>query len=182
MNIIIENGSYHMKNLGDVAMLKVAINRCREFYPKAKIYVTTDDQELLFTEFPDVIPVEISYKQSWFNTRIIPIPLKFIPKFIQLKLMCLEKKIEITYPIIAFYMKGLLSKLNGKSYEVKSFSEIIKGADILISCGGGLINDFSVNYSLELLDTFAIAQSLGKRTGMFGLGLGPVSNQELLKK
>ncbi|MBD2201593.1 polysaccharide pyruvyl transferase family protein [Calothrix sp. FACHB-1219] len=42
MKVLIENGSPHLKNMGDLAMLQVAVNRIRKLYPDSIMKVVTD--------------------------------------------------------------------------------------------------------------------------------------------
>jgi polysaccharide pyruvyl transferase WcaK-like protein len=42
MRILIENGSHHLQNLGDLAMLQVAVKRFNRIFDRPQIYVVTD--------------------------------------------------------------------------------------------------------------------------------------------
>ncbi|MHC4692611.1 MAG: hypothetical protein ACYS67_07705, partial [Planctomycetota bacterium] len=41
MRILVENGSYNMRNQGDIAMLQVAVGRLHKLWPSALIEVPT---------------------------------------------------------------------------------------------------------------------------------------------
>ena len=56
MRILIDSGSYHALNVGDVAMLQACIVRLRELWPGASIAVVTNSPDALTTHCPDVGP------------------------------------------------------------------------------------------------------------------------------
>jgi len=55
----------------------------------------------------------------------------------------------------------------------------IASSDMVVSTGGGLINDSFPSITRNLLTTFEIAQQLGKRTALFGQGVGPLEDSSL---
>jgi polysaccharide pyruvyl transferase WcaK-like protein len=171
-----------MQNLGDVAMLKVAYNRIRKFFPEAQILILTKDPRLVLKEFHDVIPLNVSCKQAWFSAKLFPIPFRIVPIKIRRKIEYFENFLTLNYPIITIWLKNKSSMIRGNSNEVRKFSDALRESNIVIVSGGGLINDYSKILAIELLDELAIAKRLGKRTAIFGLGLGPISNNAILKK
>lgn len=57
IHILIDSGSYHALNLGDVAMMQAAISRLRELWPGASIAAVTNSPSALASHCPDVTPV-----------------------------------------------------------------------------------------------------------------------------
>src|ERR1700687_6132758 len=67
MQILIEGTPYCL-NMGDVAMLQVAVHRLRGIWPRARILAITSDPETLQFYCPDVEPVFQSMRELWFNS------------------------------------------------------------------------------------------------------------------
>ena len=57
MRIVVEPGSYLLENVGDVAMLQVAVRRLRELWPTADIHVVTEAPQQLPLFCPGTTPV-----------------------------------------------------------------------------------------------------------------------------
>ena len=47
MRILIENGGYRITNMGDLAMLQIAVSRLKDLWPGALIEVLTSRPDLL---------------------------------------------------------------------------------------------------------------------------------------
>ncbi|MBD2345354.1 polysaccharide pyruvyl transferase family protein [Anabaena subtropica] len=68
MRIVVENGSHHLKNMGDLAMLQVAVQRLNKIFPTAQIKVFTDvPAEELNKYCPGAIPIENKYHGDYFS-------------------------------------------------------------------------------------------------------------------
>jgi colanic acid/amylovoran biosynthesis protein len=52
----------------------------------------------------------------------------------------------------------------------------VRQADLVVSSGGGFVNDTFWPYGAGVLSVLAMAQRLGKPTAMFGQGIGPLTN------
>ena len=75
--IRVENNSRHHLNVGDVAMLQVAVNRLREVFPEAEITVPSPAPDRLFGLCPDIHVLDISHDPAGLNPSIIPLSLPF---------------------------------------------------------------------------------------------------------
>jgi colanic acid/amylovoran biosynthesis protein len=69
MKILVENGCYELRNMGDVAMLQVAVKRLHELWPDALIQIITDEPELLGVYCPHGLPVPAVGRHIWFQDR-----------------------------------------------------------------------------------------------------------------
>ena len=70
MRILVEPGSYTCLNMGDVAMLQVAVSRLTALWPDARIGIVTQDAERLRSHCPAAIPVLEAGKRAWFQGHI----------------------------------------------------------------------------------------------------------------
>jgi polysaccharide pyruvyl transferase WcaK-like protein len=55
----------------------------------------------------------------------------------------------------------------------------VRQADLVVSSGGGFINDIFWTHGVGVLSVLAMAQRLGKPTAMFGQGIGPLTHPGL---
>src|ERR1700744_241307 len=57
----------------------------------------------------------------------------------------------------------------------------VRQADLVVSSGGGFINDVFWVHAAGVLGVLAAAQRLGKPTAMFGQGIGPLTHPVLTR-
>src|SRR4051812_36765293 len=69
MDILIEPSDYTHLNVGDMAMLQVALARLRKLWPEARLWMFADDPKQLATYYPDVLPLATSGRQTFFARR-----------------------------------------------------------------------------------------------------------------
>src|SRR5947207_2037437 len=70
VRVLVEPGSYSCLNMGDVAMLQVAVSRLTALWPDARIGIVTQAAELLRSHCPAGVPVLEAGKRAWFQGRI----------------------------------------------------------------------------------------------------------------
>ena len=183
MQVLIDHGSYGLGNLGDLAMLQVAVNRIYQHFPDAKLYIFTSSPEKLAKYFPSAIPVLPQLKNEWINSPFIPIPRRFLTDPWKKRLSYLEVAIKTKIPRITNFLIHLIDR-QGHSEDRKNidYFSIIQHSDMVIISGGGFITDYFKNHADAILDTLQLAQKLGKPTAMFSQGIGPLENQTLIRK
>ena len=183
VRILIDHGGYSFANLGDLAMLQVAVSRIYQHFPIAKLFVFTDSSQTLEKFFPGAIPVLPHSRKNWKESKVIPIPRKLLPEPWTKKLLYLEELIKTRIPRIAHLLSRLIDHLlRSRSQDEDGYFSIIQNADMVIISGGGFIADYFKNHTIGILDTLLLAQKLGKPTAMFGQGIGPLENKPLIKK
>lgn len=179
MKILIENGAYQLLNVGDMSMLRVAVERIKEKFPSASISVITSSANRLLERFPEVKAIPKSGRDAWLS----PIFSNYLKgSFLHQKAADLEQNIRERRP-------GLLKKIIELKLLVSGKQEIIKdlnifltefwSADWAIATGGGYINDFFKYDSLRILTILEILARLGKPVFLVGQGLGPISDEQL---
>jgi polysaccharide pyruvyl transferase WcaK-like protein len=183
MNILVENGSHHMLNMGDVGMLQVGLQRILDHYPDANLHVITQNPERLLNIFPFAIPVSsrgmvLWQRKTYFSRLVRHLPAKFSER-----LNNLENKYTAGSPHRTYFLKRRFTNINQRdAIDLDEYFQAIKNADAVISTGNGLINDMFVQSSQALLDTFTMAHAFHKPTAMFGLGFGPLENYSTIEK
>ncbi|MBX6331151.1 MAG: hypothetical protein IRY91_04820, partial [Gemmatimonadaceae bacterium] len=71
MRILVDPSTFDCRNMGDVAMLQVALARLRATWAHASIEVITDDPAALAAHAPEVTPVPHAGRQIWFTERYL---------------------------------------------------------------------------------------------------------------
>lgn len=161
MNILIENGSNQLDNLGDIAMLQVCVERLRHQWPEATLRVITRDPAGLGNHVPNVAPVSIEYPAAWSVLRAaIAAPL---PKTLRKLISRLEARAARRLP--AAY-RDLLT-------------QSVTAADLLVHSGAGILADPFPAAAARRMALLAEAADQGIPTAMFSQGIGPLTVPEL---
>ncbi len=182
MNVFVENGSYHMQNMGDVAMLQVALNRITRCLPDASLTVITGNPSRLHRLCPAARSVSAECKDIWLEKRFGLFVQRLLPRRFQWILNSCEDPHFPAFPYLANVWKEMVVRFNHKDSRcISQFYSSMRDADAVICSGGGLINDLFVPHSMSVLATLRLAQRMGKPTAMFGLGLGPLEKHPGLR-
>ena len=182
LHIIIDWGGYSFSNLGDIAMLQVAVERIKSKFSDANIWIFTTNEEQLRKYFPGSQPIFTRTREIWRRTRLLPIPYRIIPKKIRKLVQNFESTYKYNHPksaVIIMQITNFWKNSTDKQY--LEFFEKINKSDFTIVSGGGFINDMFPEHTRNILSTLLIANKLQKPAGMFGQGIGPLNNQELIK-
>jgi polysaccharide pyruvyl transferase WcaK-like protein len=186
MRILVENSSYGLMNMGDVAMLQVAVTRLSKLWSNAVIEVVTGRPDLLATYCPNTRPIPVQGRKAWFEgKKLLGGRLyRLSPSAIHGPLSKLDHEIRFRWPLLAYQWISLKSKMprSGFSRDVTTFLRSIFEADLVVIPGGGTLTDVFERYATMLLDTLSIAARHRKNIIMFGQGIGPMQNQLLLAK
>lgn len=163
MKILVEHSSYYLKNIGDLAMLRVTVDRLKRKFPEAELLIPTTNVEDFTKHFPEATPIDVKDYH-------IPPPLAK---------SALRRKIDVW-----FRPRNLLSitpTLKVPPY-VARFREAFDSADLVISSGGGFLCDTFESHARSVLWTLSAAKRKGKMAGMVGQGVGPVQKPMLAKR
>src|ERR1700722_1545999 len=76
MRILIEPSDYVLHNVGDMAMLRVAVSRLAAMWTEALIQVLSDEPERLQTFCPEAAPLRSGGREQWLANSFLPIRLR----------------------------------------------------------------------------------------------------------
>lgn len=181
MRILIEPSTHSFLNIGDTAMLQVAVARLNSMWPNAYIQILTEAPELLSVYCPNAIPITTPGQRAWVtNGYLLGRLHELLPRGLAKRVLRIEKYLRHHYPelvasIIRYRMKG--AKIDNR--DLNGFLEAVSKADVVILTGGGGITDSFEWYATTTMATFNLAIKWGKMTAMFGQGIGPIENPEL---
>jgi len=177
MKILVENGCHHLKNLGDVAMLQVAVGRLKGLWPGARIGVVADDPMLLMRYCPEAYSVPAHGHRLWFEGSLFGRLHQIAPRAISQTLKAVEDWVRDRYPAVARALFSIKMRLRGRVVtDMTVFMQELSNADVVVVSGGGDLNDAFASFALTLLGVLKTANHAGKTTAMFGQGLGPINN------
>ncbi len=180
MRILVENSGYHLRNMGDLAMLQVAIDRLQKFWPDALIQVFTKSPERLIEYCPNTLPLSASGRKSWLSPLINTN--KYVPSQRFTKQWTnVESKFKNSFPLLASsFLKFKVKNKPNLVKDIEEFIDAVSNADLVVASGGGYITSTFKPTAIGALETLGLAIRLGKPTVMFGHGLGPINDDELL--
>ncbi|MGH9564308.1 MAG: polysaccharide pyruvyl transferase family protein, partial [Terracidiphilus sp.] len=182
--IIVESGGYGLYNMGDIAMLQVAVERIAEFWPSAQVEVTISRPNLLARFCPQVMPISADERNAWLSSWDMAIGFRErLPEALSRTLVRLERAIWLRLPRVTDLAVRVKSKLLRRRFiPPENFRRRLKSSNLVVVCGMGMINDAFAELASRLLDELEVALDAGIPVVAFGQGLGPISDRELLKK
>lgn len=179
MRILVENGSYAMSNLGDIAMLDVCIERLRALWPSATIEIATARPDRVLharlgesaTPRADgdargsVVPILLHERSAWYRESVL-------------------SRLAALTPPRALDSGWSPRRLAGGARAIgdrRAWQRVLE-ADLVVASGGGYLTDSFEVHALVILETLAMAVQLGKPIALFGQGLGPIERPALRRK
>jgi len=181
MRILMEPSDYTFLNVGDMAMLQVAVRRLSTLWPDAYIQVLTDDPASLVFHYPNAQPLIRTGRQMWLaDGYLFGAYARYLPRSVTTRLVEMERSLRRNSPLLANSMMRFRIRPKGTDNQALSaFLEAVSEADLMVVGGMGGITDAFEEYAFELLDTLGPAIQRGTPTAMFGQGIGPLQNPKL---
>jgi polysaccharide pyruvyl transferase WcaK-like protein len=182
--ILIEPNAHHLLNLGDVAMLQVAVGRLHSLWPGASISVITDDPVRLAGCCPGTLPVPAAGRRLWFDSNPFTYTLQqMAPRPVSLRLRESERFLRRRTPGAARRLVRARAALGRKDARpLDEFLQAVHDADIFISSGAGAFNDEFASLAISILDLLQMAREAGAFTAALGHGIGPITEPVLLRR
>lgn len=181
MHIVVDSGSYHLLNVGDVAMLQAGVERLRALWPQASIAAVTNLPENLARHCPGVPPIPLTGRVALLSDRFLGRADRFLPRTARELLEHVEQRLRREWPT------GLSSLISAKrvlalrsDYAVpRLYVDALRRADLVVVTGAGVLADAFLENATGVLATLALAQHWNIPTALMGQGIGPASNQNL---
>ncbi len=184
MKILVENGCYDLQNMGDVAMLQVAVERLRQLWPDALIQVITARPDLLARYCPDARAIPAAGRCGWFYDRNILGKLhNLMPRSLDHSFTELTRSLRRLKPNVMHNLLMFKAKIHQRNInDVNLFIDAVFDADLIALSGGGDINDSFSDFAFTLFEILELAIQRGIPTVLFGQGIGPINNPTLKKR
>jgi polysaccharide pyruvyl transferase WcaK-like protein len=181
MRILVDVSSPDLTNVGDVAMLQVAVARLRELWPDSLIQVLTDAPERLRVFCPTAIPIPGIGQRQWYgNRRVVARMYRLLPSPVARIVGAAEERLWLRWPALSeAVIRAKLRHAGLDGRDVTQFLGALGRADLVVASGGGFVTDTFRAHALRVLSTLQAAVVRGVPTAMLGQGFGPIANAEL---
>jgi polysaccharide pyruvyl transferase WcaK-like protein len=182
----LNTGAAEYKNMGDVAMLQVAVSRLLGLWPTVRVEVLTESPSNLARYCPGATPLPRAGCDCWVGERVLLGRYhQFLPKWASARLSAFKKDLGLRWP--AFLELLILIRLGfgagrGRRRDFKVFLEAIKNADLLAVCGSGGFADSCREWNLSILSVIETAIRRGIPVAMLGQGMGPLNDPTVLSR
>jgi polysaccharide pyruvyl transferase WcaK-like protein len=180
----VEPNAHHLQNVGDVAMLQVALERLHHQWPNSTLDVITDAPAPLEALCPRARSIPAEGRRIWFRETLLGHRLHvMLPRELASRVRTKEDRFRRNRPITASRVMNARRALRRKrSAELHAFVEALATADVVVVSGAGAITDEFAPLAWTILDLVELASSRGTPTAMFGQGIGPIEDPALLEK
>lgn len=184
MRILIDPGTLDCRNMGDVAMLQVAVARVVAALPDASLYVFTDDASALARYCPNVHPVAQAGRLAWFSEQGVLGPVhKLVPAPVWRLAVRAQRRLRGRWPNVYEEMARQKERLRQRDDgALVAFLDIIGSAELFLACGQGTLADAGGPQAELLLDTAEVMLRRRSPVLFFGQGVGPLSDAALRQK
>jgi polysaccharide pyruvyl transferase WcaK-like protein len=169
MRVLIEGTSNYL-NMGDVAMLQVAVRRLRSNWPQARILTITSNPELLQVHCPGVEPLFESERDLWFHSPVAP-------KDALLEALQRRRRWPLLYG--RMLMRGLKEDPLAREL-LQYFLRTLRGIDLFVIAGMGSFSSVFVPDVVKIMQTIPVVKAMGARVVAFGQGIGPIDESSIL--
>jgi polysaccharide pyruvyl transferase WcaK-like protein len=183
-HVVVDPGSHTCRNMGDVAMLQVAVARIGSVLPGTTIYTLTDDPAELARQCTAAQPLSNSARQVWVDDRqlwggarrVLRGPLWPLATGAQ-------RVVRRHWPAGYRAALGLRAgKEAGVGQELPAFLERLNSASAFVVAGQGTLADAASDHASSVLATAELALAAGVPVFLFGQGIGPLSEPALRRQ
>ena len=184
MRIIVDPGTFDCLNMGDVAMLKVAVRRLGILLPSAAIGVLTSSPNRLLDHVETGLPVNHHGRLVWFSDSALTGGLKErIPGLLSGLLSEFNRSLRHHKPELLSALLHWKSRIGGADGRAAvSFLQEMQKADLYVVSGAITLTDKSKGHGRMVLDSLEMAINRGIPAVMFSQGLGPLYDPNLIAR
>jgi polysaccharide pyruvyl transferase WcaK-like protein len=181
MRVLIDSGSYHCLNVGDVAMLQTAIERLRALWPGATFGAVTSAPDALARHCPGVEPIPLAGRVAFLSDCLLGRAHRRLPRSLQAVFDDFESFIRGRWPRTLSAMIGAKRVVAGRAdaSAPAAFVGALLRADLLLVSGAGVLTDAFIENATGVLASMALAQRWNVTTALMGQGIGPVADDAL---
>jgi polysaccharide pyruvyl transferase WcaK-like protein len=175
VRVLIDPGSHALLNLGDIAMLQVAVGRLRELWPGAAVAVLTTDPDALGRHCPGVRAVPAMGRYGWARGDARP-------RSAARALVRAARAARRRLPAAARAGVELERLVRGLDDDVRAYLRELAGTDLFLVSGRGGTCDAFADETAELLTELETAGELGVPRAMTSQGIGPLGDPGLARR
>jgi colanic acid/amylovoran biosynthesis protein len=181
----LNSGAAEYKNVGDIAMLQMAVRRLLSLWPGAIIEVLTDSPADLSRHCPGAKAVSRAACLCLVGDHaLLGRVNRLLPKPASAVATAVTRGLASNWPSMLEWLVGLRLQLQaaGKRRDFRTFANSLKHADLLVVCGSGGFADSCREWNLSILEIMEAAMRRTVPVAMFGQGMGPLSDKAVLSR
>jgi polysaccharide pyruvyl transferase WcaK-like protein len=179
----LNTGAAEYKNMGDVAMLQVAVARLLSLWPTADIEVLTESPSNLTRYCPGALPLPRAGATCLGNRVLLGQYHRFLPNPASIHLSTLKRALGARWPaLLHLLIRSRLSIRDGvgRRGAFRTFWKTLSNTDLLIVSGSGGFADSCRDWNFFTLAIIETAIRRGIPVAMFGQGMGPLNDSTVL--
>jgi polysaccharide pyruvyl transferase WcaK-like protein len=180
MKILVEQSGYPLRNMGDLAMLQMAIERLKTQWADAEIQVFTSSPQQLHRHCPHTQAIQPLGRQLWFHPLFPPLEKALPGRLAKRTYRDWEWQFRLRSPHWSEDRMRARFQAEPEQSALAAFTSALHEADLVIASGGGYMTDVFKSHGIGILNTLGLAAHLGKPTALLGQGIGPVADRHLL--
>ncbi|MGE5716010.1 MAG: polysaccharide pyruvyl transferase family protein, partial [Acidobacteriota bacterium] len=184
MRIVVDPSTLTCSNMGDVAMLQVAIQRLHALWPTAQICVFTNAPNALALHCPNVCALSHDGRRLWFSDQALLGGLdRRAPESVRTAKQRLGKWLRRRSPRILEGLQRVKAQLRHRRDDRRQdFLEQMRQVDLHVVSGAALLNDKNTSDAVIVLQTMEMSTRRGVPVAMVSQGVGPLRDPELIGK
>jgi colanic acid/amylovoran biosynthesis protein len=191
MRILVDSCSYNCQNVGDLAMLTVAVSRLRELFSSASIDVITNAPHLVVRHCGAVGTVPVEGRRQLLAEHLLGRADRWIPGSAWRRV---EESLRFNTPALFNASADLKQRMRVRlrsghgghggdaGRDLRRFVDAVSAADLVVVNGAGIMTDAFRDHAFGILATLDLAARRGIPTAMFGQGLGPIEAPDLRRR
>jgi len=181
MRVFVDPGDYTLGNLGDVAMLQVALRRLRANWPDARLDVLVRGAEMGTPSFYGAEAVPYQGMADWFAERaVLGSAYDRLAPGLRAGLRGLQRAARRSWPgLLETAMRVRTSRSPATAQDVRRFLSAARSASLHIVAGQGTFTDHARIHAGDVLNLLELMERRGIPTALLGQGIGPLTDAEL---
>ena len=181
MRIFVDPGDYTLGNLGDVAMLQVALRRLRAAWEDSHIDVLVRGAALDGAAYCGAHAVPYQGMADWFAERaLLGSAYDRLAPSLRAGVRGLQRAARRSWPGLleaALQLRASRSPATGQG--VRHFLTAARGASLHVVAGQGTFTDHARIHAFDVLNLLELMQRRGVPTALLGQGIGPLTDPAL---
>ena len=173
MQIFVVPGTCDYTNMGDLAMLQIAMSRLRMLWPAASFKILTYAPNELTRHCPGAIAIPWDGLKGWLGFKALPGGL--FPN--------LKGRLYQQFPPAPDRFSRMVRFVRPRHYEpARQLAKALFEADLLLVTGCGLLTDAFRSDALMILELLEAAAGYGLPCALLSQGVGPIKNYGLFRR
>lgn len=182
--VLLDTGALDCRNMGDVAMLQVAVERLEALLPGVRLQVFTDDPAALARYCPTVVALPHAPREEWYAEAALLEPLRgYLSPSAWARAVRVQHLLRDAYPHVFRRLLAAKARLHGRSSAgLRALHLAQASTDLLVIVGQGSLTDEDERHARVILGQIAAVRHQRHPAVLMGQGIGPLTNPALVAR